>query len=117
MPLTVSSHLEDNVAVLQLEGSLTLGPSLNALRDCTRDLLNGSKLSGMILNVGGVTIVDSAGLGELTVVYTFTSKRGCPLRLIHVTPNLRKMLEMTRLDGLLPTAPDLATAKKELGAR
>jgi anti-anti-sigma factor len=114
MPLSVKSRSEDGFAILELTGSLTLGPSLNALRDAARHLLDAAKPTGIILVVGGVTITDSAGLGELTVVYTFASKRGCPVVLVKVPPSLRKMLDMTRLDGLLPSAEDVASAKKKL---
>jgi anti-anti-sigma factor len=117
MPLTVKSHLEDGFAVLDLAGSLTLGPSLVTLRDDAKKLLGTSKLSGMILRVSDVTQTDSSGLGELTVVYTLATKRGCPIRLVEVSSNLRKMLEMTRLDGLLPSAADVTAAKAEMKAR
>jgi|GEM_PF-764137 len=114
MPLTVTSRIEDNLAILDLTGSLTLGPSLSTLRDTARQLLSKTGVSGIILRVADVTTTDSAGLGELTVIYTFATRRGCPIRLVEVSPNLRKMLELTRLDGLLPSTGDLATAKKEL---
>jgi anti-anti-sigma factor len=117
MSLTVSSRVENNIAVLELEGSLTLGPSLSTLRQTATQTLNESKLKGMILQVGRVTTTDSAGLGELTVVYTLGIQHHCPLMLVEVSPTLRKMLEVTRLDALLPSAPDVATAKKQLKER
>ncbi|MBV9294809.1 MAG: STAS domain-containing protein [Acidobacteriaceae bacterium] len=117
MPLTITSRIEDNLAILELAGSLTLGPSLKALRENARELLKSANVSGIILRVAQVTNTDSSGLGELTVVYTFASRRGCPIRLVEVTPRLRQMLELTRLDGLLPSAIDLVTAKKELKGR
>jgi anti-anti-sigma factor len=114
MPLTINSHLEDGFAVLDLAGSLTLSPSLSTLRDGAKKLLGLPRLSGIILRVSEVTQTDSAGLGELTAVYSLAMKQGCPIRLVEVTSHLRKMLEMTRLDALLPSAKDVATAKEEM---
>ena len=114
MPLNVTSRLEDDFAILELEGSLTLGPSLTTLREVAREMLNGRKVAGIILQVGGVTVTDSSGLGELTVVYTLAASRNTPIRLVEVSPNLRKMLIMTRIDELLPAASDVASAKSEL---
>ena len=114
MPLTVISRVEDNVAILELTGSLTLGPTLNALRETTRQVLSTNKILGIILQMAGVAVTDSSGLGELTVVYTLATKRKCPIRLVMVSPNLKKMLEMTRIDELLPTSADIPTAKAEL---
>jgi anti-sigma B factor antagonist len=114
MALNVTSRLEDNFGILHLAGSLTLGPSLSTLREAARKVLGMGDLYGLILRVAEVTTVDSAGLGELTIVYTFASKRKCPIRLVGVSPSLHKMLEMTRLDELLQAADDLASAKQQL---
>lgn len=114
MQLTVSPRIEDNIAVLELDGDLTLGPSLSTLRETALQALNGSKLAGLILQVGRVTNADSAGLGELTVVYTLAMQRRCPIRLVEVSSTLHKMLEVTHLDALLPSASDVTAAKKQL---
>ncbi len=112
MSLSVNSRVENEIAILDLEGSLTLGPSLHNLRNTVRQALSDSRLAGIVIRTGGVTIADSAGLGELTLVYTLASKRGCRVALTGVGQNLRTMLEITHLDGLLPAADDLAAAKK-----
>jgi anti-anti-sigma factor len=117
MALTVSSRLEDHIAVLELDGALTLGPSLSTLREAARQMLDGGKLAGMLLQVGRVATADSAGLGELTVVYTLAMQRRCPIMLVEVSSTLHKMLEVTHLDALLPSADDVAAAKKQLKER
>ena len=113
MPLNISHRVEDEIGVLEISGPLTLGPSLVDLRNTARQFIEGNKLKGLVLHVGSVTRTDSSGLGELTVVYTLATKKGCPVRLVDVPPELRKMLELTRLDGLLPIAPDIAAARTE----
>jgi len=117
LPLTVISRVEDSFAILELTGSLTLGPTLSTLRETTRQVLNSNRLSGVILQMAGISVTDSSGLGELTVVYTLTAQRKCPIRLTNVSSNLKKMLEMTRIDELLPTSADVSTAKSEMRRR
>lgn len=114
LPLTITSRLEDDFGILELSGNLALGPSLVGLRNHARQLLEAQKLSGLVVNVAGVTQTDSSGLGELTVVYTWANKKNCPIRLVNVRPELRRMLELTRLDGILPSAPDMSAAKHEM---
>jgi anti-anti-sigma factor len=114
LPLTITSRVDDDFGILELSGNLTLGPSLVGLRNNARQLLDAQKLSGLIVNVAGVTQTDSSGLGELTVVYTWANKRNCPIRLVNVRPELRRMLELTRLDGILPSASDVTAAKNEM---
>ncbi len=111
MPLAVSSRVENDIAILDLEGTLTLGPLLHRVRDAARDMLARKKLSGMVVNLAAVTLADSAGLGELTVVYTFAGRSGISVALASPSTMLRNMLEITRLDGLLPVGNDLAEAK------
>lgn len=116
MALTIATRMEDGVAVLELSGSLTLGPSLVSLRNAAREALAHPALAGIILDVGRITSVDSSGLGELTIVYSSASRRHLPLRLVGVSSNLQKMLQMTHLDGVLQSASELAAAKQQLGA-
>ncbi len=103
MPLSVSNRVEDGFAIFELSGPLTLGPSLSNLRESARQAFNSDKISGLILRVAGVTATDSAGLGELTVIYTMATNRNCPIRLVDVSAGLKRMLEMTRIDELLPS--------------
>lgn len=65
----------------------------------------------LILDVSGIRYADSAGLGELTVVYTVCARKNCVVALTGVPNQLRQMLDLTRLDELLPAAPDLEAAK------
>jgi len=116
MKLNVTAQMDGDYAILQLEGDLTLGPSLAALREAAKQALSNSKPTGLILRMGGVTQMDSSGLGELTIIYSFANKQRCPLRLVGVSPHVKKILEMTRLDELLKSSADIASAKMELRA-
>lgn len=114
MPFVVKSRSDDEFAVLELSGPLTLSPGLSSLREAARAILGAPKVSGLILHVSGVTSADSAGLGELTIVYTFASQRACPLRLVGATPSLLKMLEMTRLEDLFHPVDSVVIAKTQM---
>ena len=114
MALTVNMRREDGFGILEMAGTLTLSPGLVEVRNKAKQLLDGQKLDGLIIEVGAVTRTDTSGLGELTTIYTAASKKSCPLRLVNVKPDLRKILQLTHLDVLLPSAPDIASAKNEM---
>jgi len=116
MPLSIEKRVEQNVTVLLLSGPLTLGPSLYALNQAARKTLESPSTQALILDVAGVTTVDSAGLGELTLVYTLATRRNCRVVLASVTPTLRHSLDVTHLDGLLPSCTDVTAAKKFLAS-
>lgn len=88
-----------------------MGPALSRVREAAKQILSNGKVSGLILLVTEVSVTDSSGLGELTVVYSMAAKKGCPVRLVNASSSLRKMLQMTRIDELLPVAGSLAEAK------
>ena len=114
MPLAVTARVEEDIGILELSGTLTTGPWLVEVRNKARQLLDGQKLKGLIVHVGAVIKNDTSGLGELTAVYSLASKQNCAIRLVAVRPDLRKVLELTRLDGILPSSTDIAAAKKQL---
>lgn len=117
MSLSINSRLDRNVYVLTVSGQLTLGPHLRNLQQAARAALESSTPDGVILDVAGVRYADSAGLGELTIVYSLCTRRQCPLVLASVPAQLRQMLELTRLDALLPSAADIESARQEAKTR
>jgi anti-anti-sigma factor len=117
MSLSIDSRLDRNIYILTVTGQLTLGPHLRNLQQAARAALETSTPEGMILDVSGVRYADSAGLGELTIVYSLCMRKQCPLVLAAVPLQLRQMLELTRLDALLPSAADLDGAKQDAKAR
>lgn len=116
MPLAIESKSDGKVPVYTLKGPLTLGPTLGALSQRIRKELESAP-AGLVLDVSQVTIVDSAGLGELTMVYTLAARRNCAVVLAGVPTTLRHSLELTRLDLLLPSAADVAAAKLAIAGK
>ena len=114
MSLSISSRPERNLHVLTITGHLTLGPTLKTLQQTARTALDSGAPDGLILDVTGIRYADSAGLGELTIVYTMCTRRRCGLILMGVPHQLRHLLELTRLDALLPSAPDIDTARRRM---
>jgi anti-anti-sigma factor len=84
------------------------------LRQAARQSLSTPKLKGIILDVSRIAFVDSSGLGELTIVYSSASRHNCPMCLSGISANLQKMLEMTHLDNVLNSAPELTMAKRQV---
>jgi anti-anti-sigma factor len=117
MPLSITSRPDRNFQVITLTGNLTLGPHLKTVQQTVRSVLESASPDGLVLDVAGIKYADSAGLGELTVVYTLCTQRKCVLILVGVPHQLRQMLDLTRLDALLPAAADIEAAKRMVKAR
>jgi len=112
MALEVFLDGERDPAVVRLTGGLTLGPQLTRFSKSVLELLHSRRLSGLLLDVRGIREMDSAGLGELVILYTASSEAGSRLCLVSPSERVLRLLEMTRLDGLLPHFTDDASALK-----
>jgi anti-anti-sigma factor len=117
MPLSITSRHDRNFYILTLTGQLTLGPNLKCLQQMAQVAFETGSPDALIVEVGGVRYTDSAGLGELTILYSLCMRKQCMLILAGVPNQLRQMLELTRLDALLPSASDTEAAKRMVKAR
>ena len=62
------------------------------------------------MDLKGVGFLDSSGLGALVRALTNSQKEGGQTKLVHAGPQIRKLLEMTKLDSVFELHDDLPTA-------
>lgn len=96
MSMNVKLRHVGGVTVIDLSGKITLGEGSIALRDAVREALSaGSKK--ILLNVGDVNYIDSAGLGELVSAYTSVKNAGGELKLMNLSKKVKDLLVITKL--------------------
>ena len=112
----------NSAAVVSARGRITLGEASQTLRN-TIEQLCSEGTSNVVLNLAGVTFIDSAGLGVLTMGYSKAKAAGGRLKLSAAQPRVIDALEMTRLTRMFPlyenTEAALASftsAEQETGA-
>lgn len=110
MPLQFSIGTRDRVTTVRLSGTLTLGPQLTRFAREVSVLLESQKISGIVLDLGDVESIDSAGLGELVILYTGSNRVGSRLCLSRVPARVRRLLEMTLLAPMFPQFEDEQSA-------
>jgi len=85
-----------NVIILDAKGKLTLGDGDVLLKDKIHSLAQqGHK--HVVLNLGEVPYVDSAGIGEIVGSYTTLKRVGGTLRLLNLTKRIHDLLAITKL--------------------
>jgi len=82
--------------VLDLAGNLTFNDGTLPLRNRVRELVDSGRRR-VLLNLGGVTDMDSAGLGELVQSYVATTRQHGQLKLLNVPRHVRQLLAATKL--------------------
>ncbi len=105
MALTAKTRRVGNVAIVDLSGKVTLGENTGILRDELKSVLaQGNK--NIILNMAGVSYVDSAGLGELVGVYTTAANQGGAVKLLHLQGKMKDLMQVTKLHTIFPSFED-----------
>ena len=94
--LNINERQAGDVTVLDMSGKITIGEGSVALRTAIRRLLEEGK-KRILLNLGGVSYIDSSGIGELVSSYTAINKESGQLKLLNLTQKLRDLLTITKL--------------------
>ncbi|HUX11007.1 MAG TPA: STAS domain-containing protein [Terriglobia bacterium] len=111
MALHIDVKESAGVTVLTLAGRVTLGDESNQLRSKIKELLAQGK-KRLVLDLGGVTYIDSAGLGTLVAAYTSTRNEGGDIRLANITSKFNELLTITKLLTIFDVHTSVADALK-----
>jgi len=85
----------DGVRVVSCPGRIIFGDEANALRDSVKKLLSSTKQ--LVLNLSGVSYIDSGGLGTMVGVYSSARASGADIKLTGLGQRLRDVLAITKL--------------------
>jgi len=94
--MQIEERVVNNVTILDLKGKITLGEGDEALKDKINSLIQQDR-KRILLNLGAVPYIDSAGLGEIVRTYTTVSRQGGQLKLVHLTKRITALLMITKL--------------------
>ena len=94
--LNINERQAGDVTVLDMSGKITIGEGSVALRTAIRRLLEEGK-KRILMNLAGVSYIDSSGIGELVSSYTAINKEGGQLKLLNLTQKLQDLLTITKL--------------------
>lgn len=95
MDLKIATREVDGVIVVSCNGRIVFGDEATALRDTLKKLLDSSRQ--ILLNLSGVSYIDSGGLGTLVGVYSSARGAGADIKLTGLGQKLRDVLQVTKL--------------------
>jgi anti-sigma B factor antagonist len=108
--MTIEQRAVGDVVIVAVNGDIrqiTGGDVM--LRDKIRSLIQQGTRK-LLIDLGHVSSVDSAGLGELVQAYATTKNAGGSLKLLKVTDRLRDLLAITKLVAVFDTYDTEAAA-------
>jgi anti-sigma B factor antagonist len=85
----------NEIVVVDCAGRIVFGEESADLRDTVKMVITQSKR--VVLNLSGVTYIDSGGLGTLVALYTTARNNGGSIKLANLTPRVDDLLQVTKL--------------------
>jgi anti-anti-sigma factor len=85
-----------DVTILELEGRLVLEEGAIPLRDYVNQLVEQGRVK-VVLDLGKVTRLDSAGIGMILSKYLSASRKGGKVKLLHLTSRSGHLMDITKL--------------------
>ena len=95
MNLKIETRQADGVTVISCSGRIVFGDEATALRDSLKSVLKSSK--HIVLNLAGVSYIDSGGLGTLVGAYSSARSAGADIKLTGLGQRIRDVLQITKL--------------------
>jgi anti-anti-sigma factor len=94
--MDVNKRQAGDVTILDLKGKITIGAGDVQLRNAVQEVMNAGA-SKVLINMAGVSTIDSSGIGELVSAYTTATNRGAKLKLMNLPAKVSDILTITQL--------------------
>src|ERR1035437_3230988 len=96
MSLEIQQRDNEGIAVLEMNGRITVGKEATALREKVAEL-SAANVRNLVFNLAGVDYIDSTGLGALVMCATTLRKTGGNVKLLNLNRRNIELLVMTKL--------------------
>ena len=112
--LNIVERESGDVTILELTGQILLDDGDLVIREKVHDLV-GRGRTKLIVSLGGVTYIDSAGVGMLAGKLKTLRERGGDMKLLHLTTRGQRLFGMMKLHLMFEIFDDEAMAVKSYG--
>jgi len=108
LKLSLETRNRGDVIVVHCQGRIVYRDEAAALSRLVGELLQHS--SKLVLDLSGVSSMDSAGIGELALLQTWAQEKNASLKCAGANPLVRALLNLTNLDAVLEMHPSVNAA-------
>jgi len=103
-----------DVRIVELSGKITIGSGDVKIRELIDEAL-AAGTKNIVLDLAGVSTIDSSGIGEMVACYTTVTKKGGHLKLLRLSPKINDILQVTQLITVFEVFDDEAEAVRSFG--
>jgi anti-sigma B factor antagonist len=99
LKLSLETRNQGDVMIVHCHGRIVYRDEVAALSRLVAEVLEHSRK--LVLDLSGVSSMDSAGLGELALLHTWTQGKNAVLKCAAPNSLVRTLLDLTNLDSVL----------------
>jgi anti-sigma B factor antagonist len=107
--MELTTREDGGVTIVTVVGDLVIGEAETTFKRTVTRLLEEGRVN-LLVDLAAVGFLDSSGLGALVRALTLAQKDGGHAKLLHAGPQIRKLLQMTKLDSVFEIHEDLEAA-------
>ncbi len=96
MPVTITERAVGDVGILDVAGRLTVEEGSRQLSAHVEKLLDRERLK-ILVNLEQVPYLDTTGVAELVLSYTWAHRQGGTLKLLNLAPYAERLLKISHL--------------------
>ncbi|MGD0728101.1 MAG: STAS domain-containing protein [Spirochaetia bacterium] len=96
------------IYVIDINGEMDLYNAFK-VKDIVMKMI-GRQIKEYVINLENVEYLDSSGIGALLSVHAELKKRGMPFVIANVKGSVKRVIELTKLNGYLPISADVNEA-------
>ena len=114
LKLSLETRNRGDVIVVHCQGRIVYRDEATALSRLVGEILK--KGSKVVLELGGVSSLDSAGIGELALLQTWARERNAELKCAGANPIVRTLLDLTNLDSVFEISSSEEAVSRHAGS-
>lgn len=114
MSLNINLETKDNVLLVRLKGELDHHTAEN-LREKVSEIIEKNKIHHIVLNLQGLTFMDSSGLGVILGRYKQIQSQGGEMVVCSISPPVKRLFDMSGLFKIIRLVDDEKYALETLG--
>ena|ERR1700722_7804349 len=108
LKLTLETRNHGDVIVVYCQGRIVYRDEAAALSRVVGEVLQNT--NKLVLDLSGVTSMDSAGIGELALLQTWAQEKNAEFKCAGAKPLVRTLLDLTNLDSVVEVHPSIEAA-------
>ena len=107
--MELTTREDGDITILTVTGDLVIGEAETTFKKTITRLLEEGRVN-LLIDLSAVGFLDSSGLGALVRALTQSQKEGGQAKLLNAGPQIRKLLQMTKLDSVFEIHDDMEAA-------